>query len=183
MSRTGWSSSEKIDWSQVSDKGPAPLDEGLYLAKLAKAEPQLSKKTNKPMIKLTVEVSATGDGEKLPKPRTIFDYCVLTQEAAFRVGNLTKALGLASLEDTGFETVSTLCKDAVGAAKSGVYVRIKHETRTDNNGEERIDMRIAKYLSEEQVKEAAEKSSDSDSDDSDSPPRRRARSNNAVAEA
>lgn len=149
---TGWTQKEKINYEGVSTDAPAPLDPGLYRARITNAELQPTKK-KEPMIKLTVEVFEDGEGNALKAKRKVFDNMVLSQAAAFRILILAKALEIDPLSENDTETTEEWCREIVKAAKEGVWVRIKHETYTSNDGEERTTMRVARYLNPADVKE------------------------------
>lgn len=189
MSRNGWTQSNDINWDDVPEGGPAPLEEGLYRAKIISAKPTPTKKEGNPMITLQLEVYEDSEGSKLKSPsgkdttRKLFDYLPLSQEAMFRVRFLCKAFDLdpkTALPNVKPETAAAFCKQLIELSKGGVYVRIKHETRQTPNDGERTDMKVGRYLSDEQVKQAgaSEQASDPDSP----PPPRRSR-NSAAAQA
>ncbi len=174
MRATGWTTNETIDWAQAA-KGPAPLPEGLYKARIASAKPQGTKSENKPMAVLELEFYQDAEGNEIKK-RKIKDFVLITQEAAFRVLQICSALEVSPPASNGTEEVEEFCRELVSAAKDGVYVRVKHETSTDKRtGEDRTDMRVARYLNPSQV-------SGSESTD-DAPPPRRSRGNGVSAEA
>jgi hypothetical protein len=159
--RTGWTHNDSIDWSAAA-RGPKPLEPGLYKARVASAKPTPTKSEGKPMITMELELFEDSEGNSVK--RKLRDYLVLSQEAAFRVLILCKALNIDPLPNTSFEAAEKFCEEIVEAARDGVFVRIKQETRTDpKTGEDRTDNRVDRYLSEAQVESA----------ESDEPPPRR----------
>lgn len=179
MKSNGWSQNERLDYTGVTTEGPAPLEAGLYKARITEAKPQPTKE-NKPMIKLTVQVFEDGEGNAIGK-RTVTDNMVLSQAALFRVLILAKALDIEPLEETGLEAAEAFCRSVVKGAKNGVFVRLDQETYETKGGEERITNRVKRYLSPEQVaEEASKKAAAGDGDDK--PTQKRPRGN-AVAQA
>lgn len=158
--KSGWAKSEKFDYSGVSTDAPAPPDEGLYRAKITKAAPQPTKEGN-PMIKLTVELFENEDGEPLPKKRTVFDNLTLSEAALWRVLLLSEALDIKPIESSAYEDAVGFCRTIVEAAKSGVFVKIKHESYTNRNGDEATAARVDRYMSDAKVAEAGKSSSSS----------------------
>jgi hypothetical protein len=146
MRNVGWTSGETIDWAEAT-KGPKPLDEGVYRARVTSAKPTKSS-TDKPMIALELELYEDTEGETLKKRVQVRDYLVLTQAAAFRSANLCSALGIETFKSTHFDVIEEFCKDLVRAAADGVLARIKHEAYKGRDGNERTGMRVAKYLKE-----------------------------------
>jgi hypothetical protein len=147
--KAGWTTSEKFNYEGVSTDAPAPLPEGLYRARFAEAKPQATKE-GKPMIKLTVEVFENEDGESVGK-RRITDNVVLSQAALFRVKILADALDIEPLADSSLESAEAWCRDIVDAGKSGVWVKIKHESYIGRDNQERTTHRVDRYLNDAKV--------------------------------
>lgn len=173
MKQTGWTTNEKISYEGVTTDAPPPLEPGLYRARITEAKPQPTKE-KKPMIKLTVEVFENDKGEALALKRKLTDNMVLTQAAAFRILILSKALGISPLEENSPDAAAAFCKEIVTAAKGGVWVRVKADEYT-SNGETKPTSRVDRYLSDEEVKEAAAKAAGGDDAPANGAPVRRPR--------
>lgn len=156
----GWASNEKFgNWDDVQTR-PMPPDPGIYRARIASAEPEPTK-TGKPSITLMVELFEDGEGNELPKPRKVRDTLVLTAAAAWRVKLLCVASDLEPPEDNSFETAEQFCSDLIKATKNGVFVKVKHETYTSREGEERVAARLDRYLTDEEARETSSEDSKS----------------------
>lgn len=153
----GWTSNNKFNYDGVSTDAPAPLEPGLYKARIASAEPQATKE-GKPMIKLTAELFEDADGNALKPFRKVVDNMVLTEKALFRVKILAEALDIEPIDSDAYDVVEAWCRDIVKAAKEGVFTKVKHE-KYEKNGEEKTALRIDRYLNASKV--AAEASSSS----------------------
>jgi hypothetical protein len=155
----GWTQNEKFNYDGVTTDAPAPLEPGLYKARITEATPQPTKE-GKPMIKLTCEVFENENGDATPK-RKLTDNMVLSQAALFRVKIIADALGIEPLADSSLESAEAFCRDIVDAAKAGVWVKVKTETYTrkggdaENPADQRKAARVDRYLSEDKVAEAA----------------------------
>jgi len=150
---TGWTSNNKLDYSKVSTEEFSPLEPGIYKAVITEAKPHPTKK-EAPMIKLLVEVVENANGERLPKPRKVFDNMVLSEKALFRVAILSDALDIARLESDAFEVVEDYCSEVVDAAKDGVFVRLTLEDYTARDGSTKKANRIGRYLKSSEAGEA-----------------------------
>ena len=150
---TGWASNNKLDYSNVSTEEFTPLEPGIYKARITEAKPQPTKDGN-PMIKLLVEVCENADGERLPKPRKVFDNMVLTEKALFRVAILADALDIGRLESDSFEAVEDYCGEIVNAAKDGVFVRLTLEDYTARDGSTKKANRVGRYLKSSEASES-----------------------------
>lgn len=171
MKANGWSTNEKFDYSGVTTEAPPPPEEGLYKAKISLAAPQPTKE-GKPMIKLTVKLFEDSKGQELERKATVSDFVVLSQDTRFRIKALAEALDIEPLENSSLECTEEFCRDIVTAAKSGVFVKIKHKAYTDREGNEKVAACIACYMSEAKV---AEESSSKESNGASSAPLRRPR--------
>lgn len=169
--KNGWTDNTKFDYTGVTTDAPAPPEEGLYKAKIVLATPQASKE-GKPMLKLTVELFEDDKGEALPSKRKVTDNLVLSQAALWRVKILTEALDIEPIADSSLESAEAFCREVVNAAKSGVFVKIKHEPYTDKQGNDKVAARIDRYMSEATVAEEGKSESKSTNGASAAPLRR-----------
>lgn len=145
----GWTDNTKFNYDGVSTDAPAPLEPGLYKARIASAEPHATKE-GKPMIKLSVELFEDANGEALKPFRKVTDNVVLTQAALFRVKILSEALDIEPLGGSSVEEAEDWCREIVKAAKEGVFTKVKHE-KYEKNGEEKTALRIDRYLNASKV--------------------------------
>lgn len=91
-----------------------PIPRGVYRCKITDITSGESKSSGNPMLTVEYEVSERGDH----KGRKLWDYIVLNDASAWKLKQLTDALGLGSK--------GTLDTDA--AVGERVLVRVKHET-------------------------------------------------------
>lgn len=173
---------QKLDYSDVNTEALPPLEPGLYRAKITEAKLQPTKKGD-PMVVITAEVFEDGAGNTIPK-RTLRDNVVLTDKAKFRTKILANALDIPPLEELDEEPAQDFCKEVVTAAKDGVWIRVKHE-QYEKDGETRTAMRVARYLSEKEIRQetATSPNSNGASNGAAEPATRRPRRGEATATA
>lgn len=106
----------KFDVSGVEDRPDfdKPIPRGTYRCKITDITSGESKSSGNPMLTVEYEVSERGDH----KGRKLWDYIVLNDASAWKLKQLTTALGL--------KAKGTLDTDA--ALGERVLVRVKHET-------------------------------------------------------
>lgn len=80
-----------LDFSNVASR--EPLDPGFYTVRISESELTESS-TKKPMLKLTYDVLGDADGNPVEGNRKLWDNCVLTDNALWKIKNLFSALEL-----------------------------------------------------------------------------------------
>jgi hypothetical protein len=139
----------KFSYEGVDTKGPAPLEPGVYRAKITNAELKTSKQGND-MIEVSLEVFEDGQGNELPKKRKLTDRVVVTEKALFRVAILAEALSIPNLEDDAEDTIKDWCEKIKEAGSDGVWMRLAHEPyqaiNDQGESETRQSMRVGRYL-------------------------------------
>jgi hypothetical protein len=157
MKSQGWATKEKLDYSAISN-GPAPLEPGVYKAKILEANAQATKK-NDPMLVLSVQILEDKDGNKVSSRFPVRDNFTFGK-GLFRVAQLCSALDVSPPEDTGFETIEEFGRAVLDAGKGGVWVRVTTEPYTSKSGEEKLGNRIGRYLTDTQASQTTDDSAE-----------------------
>jgi hypothetical protein len=145
MSATeGWTESTEFNWDEVNDSAPPPLDEGVYECLVAEAAPQKTQKESKPGMRLVLTVTRLHGQSENSMSRKLYDNLTLTKEAAFRVKNLCKSIGVEPPKNSGVQAVGEFC----GALVEAGSVWVKVERKTFNN---KVTPKIARYMTAEQA--------------------------------
>lgn len=120
----GWASEEAIDWDKVSEDPPAPLEDGGYMAVIAKAEAKQTK-DDKPALGIELHVTQPYGGEPGSLNRKVFDTVTFTAEAAFRAKQLATATGVTPPRSTGFDAINDFAQALVGCT---VWIKTRRNT-------------------------------------------------------
>lgn len=123
----------KVDYSNTGDFAPLPI--GKYECMVSSAEATTSKNSGAPMIK--VKLTVREDVDQQGKKRNFFDNIVVQDNMMWKVGQVTKAVGLTEDEVNSFDTLEEL---AAALLYKPVVITNKHETY---NGE--TNDRVAKW--------------------------------------
>lgn len=150
----GWTQNDSFDnWDDVSTEAPEPPDAGFYIATIAKAD--ATKPTSGkglPNINLTLSVTDVFQGDKLPKPRTVFDNLVVTKDAAFRVKQFCLAADTAPPKSNGADYLPGYASELVGLT---VIVQLKRDSYTPKGSvEKKIVARVEKYHTQASAEKA-----------------------------
>lgn len=143
----GWTNNDQINWDDVSEDAPAPLEPGVYGFQIAQAEPERTKKGD-PGVKLVLTITHAYGGSDGDMKRKCYDKLTLTKDALFRTKQLTKALGVEPPKTNSPDDVAAFCE--VLAESPAGFVRLKQETYQG-----RTNARVDRYLTAEAAAEAA----------------------------
>lgn len=143
----GWTQSESFDnWDDVSTEAPAPLAPGMYVATIVKADSKPTAKQGLPSVNLELSVTDVFQGDKLERPRKIFDNITVVKESQFRVKGMCQSADRPYPKGNGADYLPTWAADLVGAT---VIVKTKLETY---NG--KTNARVEKYHTQASAEKA-----------------------------
>ncbi len=92
MSNENWTEESDVNWNDVPEGAPKPLDLNLYNGKIVKADFRLSKATPPNMcINLEIALTSVFQGDELATPKRHYDTLVFTQKSAFKVKGCARA--------------------------------------------------------------------------------------------
>ena len=144
----GWTDTpEEIDYGKVDDSEFQLPEPGFYAVDVEQLEPEKTK-NGKPSVKLVAKISKGADGSKARRGK-LFDTLVLTQEAAFRIKNLSSALHIDPPRSGAYDEVYNFCLSALSAARSGLFVRVDH--KPDVKDPSVMRARIGRYYDADEV--------------------------------
>jgi len=150
----GWTDTyNAIDFNKVDDSEFALPETGFYAVDLEKCEPKKTQK-NKPAIEVVLKITTAADGSAARRGK-LFDTVVLTQEAAFRVKNLSSALHIDPPRSGTYDEVYNYCLSALSAARSGLFVRVDH--KPDVKDPSTMRARVGRYYDADEVAAAMAK--------------------------
>lgn len=141
----GWSHSGKIDWDKVSTDAPKPLEPGVYLLEVAKAEPKETSQGH-PSVAMAYQATKTWGGDSVK--RKVFDNFVLTQDGAFKIKQFAEAVDADPPESVEYGTVSDWAEEVVGTEVWAYLVQQTYQGKTNN--------RVDRYLHTDDVEEFLE---------------------------
>ncbi len=133
----GWTANDEMNWDEISDAPPPPLEDGIYRASIAKAEAEPTGKGDPAISLQLVALHAHGSDAKLN--RKLYDKLVVTKDAAFRTKQVIKATGATPPKTNGSDALSEFASELVGCE---VWVRTKQQT-FQGKVNAKVDMYIA----------------------------------------
>lgn len=125
-SNTGWTNDEEINWDNVDDSAPKPLDPGLYVGRVAACDPQKTKSGGKPGAKLELTVKGKYGEDAFPRPRKMFATLTFTQDAGFAAKNFSKANGIEMPSRNNPDAIADYCDRAL--AVGDVFFKVKRDS-------------------------------------------------------
>jgi hypothetical protein len=162
MSDDLYTGSEAINWDEVSEDAPKPLENGFYFVTFAETKFQLTGKDKKPSSNSQLTVTKAWGGADDSLNRKVYDSLIFTKATAFRVLNVARVLGIPKPTEFTRETIEEFM--AAMQASNGAWVRLKQETYKD-----KTNSRVERFYTEEQVRELVEGDSTSAKKGDDAP--------------